>query len=63
MRKNGMSRRTLGDAERAELAALEKQAGTPVDITDIREISDEQWRLALRGNRHWAIKNSAQSEP
>lgn len=53
-----MSKKTLSDAQGRELAALEAQADQPIDTSDIPEITEEQWRLAQRGNLYRPLKKS-----
>ncbi|MBW6422661.1 BrnA antitoxin family protein [Rhizobium sp. XQZ8] len=53
-----MSRKILSEADRLELAELEARADQPIDTSDIPEITEEQWRLAQRGNLYRPIKKS-----
>lgn len=53
-----MNGRQLSEAERQELADLETQSGATVDTSDIAEISEDQWKLARRGDLYRPIKKS-----
>ncbi|MBY3179079.1 hypothetical protein HFO61_15305 [Rhizobium leguminosarum] len=53
-----MSNRPLTDAQLAELRALEKLPEKDTDTGDIPEITDEQWRLARKGNLYRPLKQS-----
>lgn len=53
-----MKRKRLSEEERQELAALEKLSDEAVDTSDIAEISEEQWRLAKKGNLYRPLKKS-----
>ncbi len=53
-----MNNRPLTEEEVRELRALEKQSDNDIDTSDIAEITDEQWRLAKRGQLYRPIKQS-----
>ncbi|MBY5414467.1 BrnA antitoxin family protein [Rhizobium leguminosarum] len=53
-----MSNGPLTDAQLAELQALEKLSDEDIDTGDIPEITDEQWRLARKGNLYRPLKQS-----
>ncbi|MGO7718758.1 BrnA antitoxin family protein [Rhizobium johnstonii] len=53
-----MSNLSLTDAQLAELQALEKLSDEDIYTGDIPEITDEQWRLARKGNLYRPLKQS-----
>ncbi|WP_280951771.1 BrnA antitoxin family protein [Rhizobium chutanense] len=48
----------MTDSQLAELQALEKLRDEDIDTSDIPEITDEQWRLARKGNLYRPLKQS-----
>jgi uncharacterized protein (DUF4415 family) len=53
-----MSKKGLSDRQRQELDALEKLSDDAIDTSDISEITEEQWRLARRGDLYRPLKKS-----
>ncbi|KAB1087020.1 BrnA antitoxin family protein [Neorhizobium galegae] len=53
-----MSTKGLDDRRGKELDALEKLPDDAIDTSDISEITDEQWRLARRGDLYRPLKKS-----
>ncbi len=53
-----MSTKGLTDKQRRELDALERLSDDAIDTSDIPEITEEQWRLAKRGDLYRPLKKS-----